>query len=77
MQYQLCVASIDKERFTPPLRQSRHMHFSSFFIPPSKTQQRQVSFFPRVISDWHRLPQPIVLSRSVETPLSNTYLPNM
>jgi hypothetical protein len=36
------------------------MHSSSLMFPPCKTQQRQVS-------DWSMLPQPIVLSRCVET----------
>ena len=40
-------------------------HASSSFIILLVTQQRQQSFFLRTLSDWNRLPQPIVISRSV------------
>jgi hypothetical protein len=41
--------------------------FLVFFIPPRTIQQREESFFPLTISKWNRLPQPIVLNRSVGT----------
>ena len=40
----------------PLLRKSRNMHSLSFIILPCKTQQRQKSFFPHMISDWNQLP---------------------
>jgi len=43
-----------------------YMHSLSFIIPPCKTQQRKESF-PHAEPDWNQLPQPIVLSGSVET----------
>ena len=36
---------LKKDRLEPSLRQSQNMYFSSFFITPCKTQQRQDSFF--------------------------------
>ena len=36
---------IQTDRLKSPLRQSQNMHSSSFIIPPTKTQQRQESFF--------------------------------
>ena len=46
------------------LKQSVRMHSSSFIIH-CKTQRRQNSLlFPRKISDWNQLPEPIALSCS-------------
>jgi len=38
-----------------------------FHYPPCKTRQRKKNVFPRIISDWNRLSQPLVMSRAVET----------
>jgi hypothetical protein len=48
----------------PPLRQLQNMHSSSFVIHPCKETK---IVFSHSISDWNRLSQPIMTSRSVET----------
>ena len=60
------VAIIKQYRLKTPCRQSRNLHSSSFIIPHWKTQSRNKIVFPRTISDWNRMPQPIVLICSIE-----------
>jgi len=46
---------------------SRTNNSCCYTIPSCRTQYRQMSFFPRTIPDWNRLPQEIVTAKSLDT----------
>ncbi len=59
------VAIDPSNKLAPNPRQSRHHHNQSLKVPFSRTIYRQMSFFPRTISDWNKLPQSIINSPSL------------
>ena len=51
--------------FHPMTRPCRHLHCMSYEGPPSRTTYHQMSFFPRTIRDWNKLPDSVVLAPSL------------
>jgi len=50
-----------------PKRQTRQSHPFYYNIPLGRTQYRQMSFFPRTVSEWNLLPAEIVTAPSLES----------
>ena len=60
------LVAVDKDKYIKESsRVSRHNHDEEYEIPRSGPNYYNISFFPRTINDWNRLPQTVMNSKQV------------
>ena len=50
---------------TPITRPTRHSHSAGYVLPSCRTDGHKYSFYPRAVTGWNRLPEPVVAAPSL------------